>query len=220
MSTSPISTAVYSFKLREAQLDSKQARLKGMGRGGQKGGQARGGPKGGQVGAVGGPLAVPESWSGTGSAAVGSTAVGSDTSTSGSAAADLRARIDAIPGLKGTVASDVILARGVRSWRALGHLTTEHWKWVLHAFEVRGLMMRPDFPEDLLDDRRPFGAGHMNALDELRKQAWRELRIWEAERDRTSRLAAGEEVSPMASEVANAASEASAIAVLTESDME
>ena len=98
---------------------------------------------------------------------------------------DLRARINELPGLEGTVAADVVIARGVRSWAALGRLTPTHYKWVLSAFAEWGLLKQTDRPQDI-QNKQMLGPGHLHSLDQLYEKAKHEIKRMESARRRSA----------------------------------
>jgi hypothetical protein len=77
--------------------------------------------------------------------------------------ADLRYRIARVPGLDHHAD---FLAWIFRSWLQLGSLSRRHYQAAVAALPQK----RFDHPEDLWDHSR-LGPGHLNSIDELRRQA-------------------------------------------------
>ena len=77
---------------------------------------------------------------------------------------DLRARVDQIPGCRGL--GSILAHCGVLTSEQLGTITDKRYDQMLKFIPQK----RVDVPGDLQDPKR-YGPGHLNSLDELRKQA-------------------------------------------------
>ena len=81
---------------------------------------------------------------------------------------DLRARVDQIPGCRGL--GSILAHCGVLTSEQLGTISDKRYHQTLAYIPQK----RVDVPGDLQDPKR-YGPGHLNSLDELRKQARAEV---------------------------------------------
>ena len=81
---------------------------------------------------------------------------------------DLRARVDQMPGCLGL--GNILAQCGVLTSEQLGTISDKRYHQTLAYIPQK----RVDVPGDLQDPKR-YGPGHLNSLDELRKQARAEV---------------------------------------------